>query len=54
VMQHRGRNDLEGGGCNKVFDLGATSGRGGSQEIFSFFELFSGRWCSTNNWQDTI
>jgi len=34
------RNDLEGGGGNKVFDRGATSGRGGSREKFSFFELF--------------
>ena len=30
----------KGGGGNKVFDRGATSGRGGSHEIFSFFEDF--------------
>ena len=29
-----------GGWGNKVFDRGATSGRGGSHEIFSFFEDF--------------
>ena len=29
-----------GVGGNKVFDRGATSGRGGSHEIFSFFEDF--------------
>ena len=34
------KNDLEGGGGNKVFDRGATSGRGGSREKFSFFEDF--------------
>ena len=35
------RNRLAGGvGANKVFDRGATSGRGGSHEIFSFFEDF--------------
>ncbi len=31
---------MKGGGGNKVFDRGATSGRGGAHEIFSFFEDF--------------
>ena len=42
MMQLRDRNDLEGGGCNKVSIGDRPSGRGGSHEIFSFFELFSG------------
>ena len=34
------RNDLEGGGCNKVSIGERPSGEGGSREKFSFFELF--------------
>jgi hypothetical protein len=32
------RNDLEGGGCNKVSIGDRASGRGHSREIISFFE----------------
>jgi hypothetical protein len=45
MVQLSYRNDFEGGGGNKVFDRGATSGRGHSREKFSFFELFSVIWC---------
>ncbi len=40
MMQLSYRNDFEGGGGNKVFTRGATSGRGHSREIFSIFEDF--------------
>jgi hypothetical protein len=39
-MQMDNQTSPMGGGGNKVFDRGATSGRGGSYEIFSFFEDF--------------
>jgi hypothetical protein len=40
MMQPRDRNDLGGEGPKNVFTRGATSGRGGTHEIFSFFEDF--------------
>jgi hypothetical protein len=41
MMQLTYRNDLEGGGCNKVSIGDRPSGRGVAHEIFSFFEDFS-------------